>query len=403
LCALARSLYPRQSSRIRYRYLPKEPAQAAMDVRTNLAELRSRRGLGAAELAARVGVTRQTVYAIEAGTYVPNTAVSLKLARALDTTVEAIFQIEPEARAPDEIAEATLLGDRESMAVGHPLRLCSVHGRLVAVAAESGGWGLPPIDALLVDAIGKRRDTAKARVRILGEKWRKSNRILLAGCDPSVSILVQSLQTQGCEAVVAFENSSRSLKFLKDDLVHVAGTHLVEKATGKADLSSITTMFGPNSVAVILYAIWDEGLVTAQDNPKEISGIADLARKDVRFTNRESGAGCRRLLDDLLRKQGIPAKHIKGYEQITVGHLPAARLVQSGKVDCCISTQAAARALALHFVPLARKPYHLVIRRGHLNDPAIQTLLGMLEHAAFRQEVESCTGYSMGMAGDRVY
>ena len=58
------------------------------EVKTNLAELRAKRGLGAAQLAAKVGVSRQTVYAIEAGTYVPNTAVSLKLARALETTVE---------------------------------------------------------------------------------------------------------------------------------------------------------------------------------------------------------------------------------------------------------------------------------------------------------------------------
>ena len=64
-----------------------------MDVKTRLGELRTRRGLGAAQLADQIGVSRQTVYAIEAGTYVPNTAVSLRLARALETTVEEIFQI----------------------------------------------------------------------------------------------------------------------------------------------------------------------------------------------------------------------------------------------------------------------------------------------------------------------
>ena len=373
-----------------------------MDVRSNLAELRAKRGLGAAELAAKVGVSRQTVYAIEAGTYVPNTAVSLKLARSLDTTVEDLFQIEPEVQAPDEVAEASVLGDTQSMAVGQPLRLCSVDGNLVAVAPESGGWGLPPVDAVLLEPARNSKSTAKAKVQILGDRWKKTTRILLAGCDPSVSILAQSMQTQGCELVVAFENSSRSLEFLRNDLVHIAGTHLVDKATGKADLSPITTMFGRDSVAVFSYAIWEEGLITAQDNPKGIVGIADLARKNVRFTNRETGAGCRRLLDDLLRKHGISTKQVKGYEQITAGHLPAARLVQSGKVDCCISTQAVARALALDFIPLARKPYHLVIRRAQLNHPPIQTLLDTLGHAAFRREVEACTGYSMRTAGDRL-
>jgi molybdate-binding protein len=177
---------------------------------------------------------------------------------------------------------------------------------------------------------------------------------------------------------------------------------MVDKATGKTDLLSITKMFGRNAVAVISYAVWEEGLVTAQGNPKHIAGIADLARKGVRFTNREPGAGCRRLLDDLMLEQGISAKQIKGYEKITSGHLPAARLVRSGEVDCCISTQAVARALALGFIPLAQKPYHLVIRRSQLKYPPIQTLLEILGRAAFRREVGACTGYSMRTAGDRL-
>src|ERR1035438_5580306 len=42
-------------------------------IQNRLAETRKRRGVGAAGLAGRVGVSRQTIYAIEAGTYVPNT------------------------------------------------------------------------------------------------------------------------------------------------------------------------------------------------------------------------------------------------------------------------------------------------------------------------------------------
>ena len=115
-----------------------------MDVQNSLAQLRAKRGLGAAQLAAEVGVSRQTIYAIEAGNYVPNTSVSLKLARILETTVEEIFQLEPEDQATDETAEAMLLGDPESMPPGQPLRLCSVNGHLVAVSPEPGRWGLPP-------------------------------------------------------------------------------------------------------------------------------------------------------------------------------------------------------------------------------------------------------------------
>ena len=373
-----------------------------MEVRTNLAQLRARRGIGAAQLANQVGISRQTIYAIEAGTYVPNTKVSLKLAQALDTTVEELFQIDVEDVTREEILEAAVVGEAEALEPGQLLRVCSVGKSIVVVPQESSGWGLPPADAVLLDPVRKGKNPANARVRVLSDKWKTVSRVLIAGCDPSVSILAQSLQNQGCELIVAFENSSRALELLHDDLVHIAGTHLVDKATGETDLRTITRVFGRNPVVIISYAVWEEGLVTAQGNPKRIAGVADLGRNDVRFTNREPGAGCRRLLDDLLAKNRITPRQINGYDRVTAGHLPAARLVRQGEVDCCISTRAVARALALDFIPLAQKPYHLVLRRQRLKEPSIQILLETLGRVSFRREVESCTGYNMRTAGNRL-
>ena len=60
------------------------------EIRTRnlLQQVRKARGLAAAELAQRIGVSRQTIYAIEDGSYVPNTTIALRLARTLDTRVE---------------------------------------------------------------------------------------------------------------------------------------------------------------------------------------------------------------------------------------------------------------------------------------------------------------------------
>jgi putative molybdopterin biosynthesis protein len=373
-----------------------------MEVRTHLAQLRAQRRIKAAQLASQAGITRQTIYAIEAGTYVPNTAVSLKLARVLDTTVEELFQIDPEEPMPEEILEATVLAKAETLEAGQLMRICRVGKSIVAVSPESSGWGLPPADGVLLAAVRRGRGHPTAKVRALNDKWRTSSRLLIAGCDPSVSILSQSLQTQGCELIVAYENSSRALELLRDDLVHLAGTHLADKTSGETDLRPITRMFTRNSVVIISYAIWEEGLVIAKGNPKRVTGVVDLARGDVRFTNREAGAGCRRLLDDLLSKSRISPKEVNGYDRIAIGHLPAARLVKDAEVDCCISTRAVARALALDFVPLTHKPYHLVLRRSRLNEPSVQILLETLGRASFRREVESCTGYDMRTAGTRI-
>ena len=59
-----------------------------VEIENNLASLRQKRGLAAAHLAEMAGVSRQTIYAMEAGSYVPNTAVALKLARVLEVRVE---------------------------------------------------------------------------------------------------------------------------------------------------------------------------------------------------------------------------------------------------------------------------------------------------------------------------
>jgi DNA-binding XRE family transcriptional regulator len=62
-------------------------------VHNELRRLRRKRGLSAADLANTVGVSRQTIYAIEAGKYLPNTAVALKLARTLSVSLEDIFSL----------------------------------------------------------------------------------------------------------------------------------------------------------------------------------------------------------------------------------------------------------------------------------------------------------------------
>ena len=46
------------------------------------------------ELANRVGVTRQTIIALEAGKYVPSLALAFRIARVFGVTVEDVFQYE---------------------------------------------------------------------------------------------------------------------------------------------------------------------------------------------------------------------------------------------------------------------------------------------------------------------
>ncbi len=57
--------------------------------------LRKARGWTQADFAERVGATRQTVIAIEAGKYAPSLELAFRIALALEAPFEDVFQFEP--------------------------------------------------------------------------------------------------------------------------------------------------------------------------------------------------------------------------------------------------------------------------------------------------------------------
>lgn len=369
-----------------------------MAIENNLAQYRQKRGFTAIKLAKEIGVSRQTIYAMETGTYVPNTLLALKLARVLEVKVEDLFRLESdETRVQTEAVE--LLPSEQEAQPGLPVQLCDVNDRLVAVLPSPLAWSLPPADAVLVEA-GKKTGRGKAQLFHEGKQFRR--RLLIAGCDPGISVLLRHLQREGVEAVVSYRNSSQSLNLLKRNLVHIAGSHLRDEATGESNLPAVRKQFPKGSVAVISYAIWEEGIVVARGNPKGIKGIADFARKDVVIVNREPGAGARVMLDSQLKKAHVAPRAVKGYDRIASGHLPAAWQVKSGMADCCLATKTSACVFGLDFIPLESERYDLVIQEQNLSHSGVQVLLDTLGRTAFRRELEGLGGYDTRIAGDRL-
>ena len=110
-------------------------------IQNNLAALRTKRGVPSATLAKLVGVNRQTIYAIEAGQYVPNTAVTLRLAAALEVTVEELFHLRSSvAKTPDQ-QEMEIVASREKLQPGQPVQWCRVGKRTVGVPATLQALG----------------------------------------------------------------------------------------------------------------------------------------------------------------------------------------------------------------------------------------------------------------------
>ena len=369
------------------------------EIENNLAQFRQQRGLSAAELAKLVGVSRQTIYAMEAGGYVPNTVVALRMARALDVGVEDLFRLRGQEPAPKlRETHALLLPGSEIPQPGQAVQLCRVDRHLMASVPSALPWYFPASDAVVVHKAAQRRTD----VQIFQEEGDFRNRILVAGCDPGISVLARHVQPAGVELVLAHRNSSESLKLLKEGCVHVAGTHLRDETSGESNLPEIGRLFSKKAVAVISFAVWEEGIVTARGNPKSIRGTEDFSRSDISIVNREPGAGSRLLLDTRLKRARIDPEKVEGYDRIAPGHLPAAWQIYSGAADCCIATRAAARMFGLGFIPLVSERYDLAIRRQHLDLPGIQILLDMLNRSSFRRELESLGGYDTKLAGQQI-
>src|SRR5262245_43730388 len=177
-------------------------------VQTSLATIRKARGIGAAELARKVGVTRQTIYAIEAGSYVPNTEVTLQLARALEVRVEELFSLPTERQEEAATVSAEYLG-QQAPASGQAVRVCRVGSKWVSVPVDAKPYHLPEADAVVTGPTARQQ---KAKLCLFSEEESLRNKIILAGCDPATSLLVRMVERlSGVEIVPAPASSQLAL------------------------------------------------------------------------------------------------------------------------------------------------------------------------------------------------
>ncbi|MGC8758969.1 MAG: substrate-binding domain-containing protein [Bryobacteraceae bacterium] len=365
-------------------------------IQVRLAEARAACGMSAAELARRSGVSRQTVYAIENGTFVPNTAVALRMAQALGVPVEQLFSLAAETEEPAPGARLC----RAVMIAGAPrpdlpVRLARSAAGWVCAPCRMHGYFLAQMDGRIRRVLGG----ARVEVECLNPDAAEGA-VVVAGCDPALGLLASAAQGAGVARVLLAPVSSRqAMDLLKKGRVRVAGVHLKDPATDEWNLPQLRRAFPGEDLTVVTFARWQEGLLVARGNPLGLKGVQDLARPGVRFINREPGTGSRALLDRLLRQAGLSGAAIQGYETVAGGHLPAAAAVARGEADCCVAVSSAARAHGLDFIPLEEERFDLVARREDLELPPVRGLLDVLSTGAFRKRLASAADYDVSETG----
>ncbi len=189
------------------------------------------------------------------------------------------------------------------------------------------------------------------------------------------------------------------LMALRQNLCSMAGAHLLDPG-GEYNLPFIRHIFPDRPMQVITLVHREQGLIVATGNPKSIRSLADLAREDITFVNRNPGSGTRLWLDRELHAQGIPPSVVHGYGSAFSTHTACASLVGAGKADVALGLQAAAHQLGLDFIPLFQERYDLVFAQEQCD--AWLPLLDAIQTGAFRHAVDALTGYDTTHTGDRI-
>lgn len=201
----------------------------------------------------------------------------------------------------------------------------------------------------------------------------------------------------------AHVGSTGGIMALRRGEVHLAGIHLLHEETGQYNIPFLQQFLPDIPLVLVTLVEREQGLMVRPGNPKGIGQIADLVRGDVSFINRQRGAGTRLLLDACLRKAGIAPEAINGYHREEYTHLAVAAAVSAGSADVALGVFAAAQALGLEFIPLAKERYDLAIPAKFYTDDNMQKLLGLIRSEQFKQTVKELGGYHIEKTGQIVW
>jgi len=337
---------------------------------------RQRQGLGQAELAQRIGLSRQALAAIEAGRSVPSTAVALRLARALGTTVELLF--------------------REARGRLHPERPVGAGAR-VALARVGARWVAAPVVAPgeVADGLGSADGVEPFRsVEELEEN------VFIAGCAPVLGALAAHVtRPHGGRLVWLRQGSGAAVRALAERRVHIAGLHLADRRTPVDHDVLLRRALPDTELVVVSLVCWREGLVTAPGNPLGIHSPDDLGRTELRFARRAADAGAGVVLARTLRAVGRDPTKVPGLD--AAGHAEAGQAVRLGAADVAVLIEPVAEALGLPFLPLCEERFELAMRREDLAHPGVARVLDGLVASPYAREIAGMGAYDVGLLGEQ--
>lgn len=211
-------------------------------------------------------------------------------------------------------------------------------------------------------------------------------------------LLDWALRQSGSGLAVLAHGSQQGLEALAEGRAVMAGLHLLDPESGRWNLAAVRANLPGGQHVLIHWARRSQGLITAAGNPLGITGLADAARRGLRFATRAPGAGSQRLLEVLLAREGLSMDDLACTARPVETHGDLAALIETGEADCGLGLQAAAGRLG--FLPLITdESFDLALRRRDYFEPPVQALLAFARSESFRRRAAHLGGYDLSDLG----
>lgn len=215
----------------------------------------------------------------------------------------------------------------------------------------------------------------------------------------AVAALVEALDKKDVAVDLKYLNSTEAVSALTRHECDLAGFHVACDRFQAASVKPYLQWLDPGRHVLVQLAYRTQGLFVPRGNPNGIRGIADLARRDLRFVNRQHGSGTRMLLDLLLADADVAPQSIPGYESAEFTHAAVAAFIASGMADVGFGLETAARRFGLDFLPILRERYFFACEAAAIERPPLKLVLRLMRSAEFRAVVDTLPGYEGRTAG----
>lgn len=317
---------------------------------------RVRRQWSQEELAERLAVSRQTIIALEKDQHAPSLDLAIRIAHLLNLSLDALANVfHQRSVQPQHV----LWLSEPARSAPVPVIWSSVRGALVLVPATLAALSSLP------DAIW---DPATHTASPLPSARPPESVVLMGGCDPFMPWLKELfLQgSPGFHLETLPMSSMRALESWRSGLLHIAGTHLYDAASGRYNPDS---WGGPESWKVP-YLMWEEGLL-------QRPGVGRATRLAIREPGSEAHALFQRHGPTSLTTEVFTSHHA----------LLDAVLTHEGWAGVGLGPMAG--LAGLEFMPWATEHYDLWIHGTDRREPWAHHLLDILASPALHARLDA--------------